>query len=268
LPAWLAFRHRIADRLVYSKVKERFGGRLRLAISGGAPLSPEIIDFFHAFDILILEGYGLTECTTACSVNLPDRYRFGTVGPLLPGFEGRLDDDGELLIRSPTVFAGYYHDEPATRAVLGDDGWLRTGDIARFDEDGFLTITDRKKDILVTAGGKNVAPQNLENELKASKYVSQALIVGDRRPFVAALVTLDEGEIEKWRQGGGEDVEALIQSIVDDVNGQRSRFEQIKRFAILPRDFSADEGEVTPTLKLRRSVVQEHFAGEIEALYD
>jgi long-chain acyl-CoA synthetase len=267
LPAWLRIRHRLADRLVYSKIKERFGGRLRLVISGGAPLSPEIIGFFHAFDILILEGYGLTECTTACSLNLPDRYRFGTVGPLLPGFEGRLDEDGELLIRSPTVFAGYYHDEPATQAVLDDDGWLRTGDIAQIDRDGFLTITDRKKDILVTAGGKNVAPQNLENELKGSKYVSQVLVVGDRRPYVAALVTLDEDEIAKWRDGGGEDVHALIQSIVDDVNSQHSRFEQIKRFAILPRDFSAEEGEVTPTLKLRRRVVQEHFAAEIEQLY-
>jgi long-chain acyl-CoA synthetase len=268
LPRSLAVRHRLADRLVYSKVKERFGGRLRLAISGGAPLSPEIIEFFHALDILILEGYGLTECTTACSVNLPERYRFGTVGPLLPGFEGRLDEDGELLVRSPTVFAGYYHDEPATRAVLDDDGWLRTGDIARIDDDGFLTITDRKKDILVTAGGKNVAPQNLENELKKSKYVSQVLVVGDRRPYVAALITLDEAEVGKWREAGGRDVDALVGSIVDDVNRQHSRFEQIKRFAILRRDFSADEGEVTPTLKLRRRVVQEHFAGEIERLYD
>jgi long-chain acyl-CoA synthetase len=267
LPRSLAVRHRIADRLVYSKVKKRFGGRLRISISGGAPLSPEIIEFFHAFDILILEGYGLTECTTACSVNLPDRYRFGTVGPLLPGVEGRLDEDGELLIRSPTVFAGYYHDEEATRAILDDKGWLHTGDIARIDEDGFLSITDRKKDILVTAGGKNIAPQNLENELKASKYVSQALVVGDRRAYVAALVTLDEAEIAKWGDAGGEDVEALIQSVVDDVNEGHSRFEQVKRFVILPRDFSAEEGEVTPTLKLRRRVVQEHFAAEIEQLY-
>lgn len=267
LPRSLAIRRQIADRLVYSKVKERFGGRLRIAISGGAPLSPEIIEFFHAFDILILEGYGLTECTTACSVNLPGRYRFGTVGPLLPRVEGRLADDGELLIRSPTVFAGYYHDEQATRAILDGEGWLCTGDIARIDEDGFLTITDRKKDILVTAGGKKVAPQNLENELKASKYVSQALVVGDRRPYVAALVTLDEAELAKWREGGGGDVQALIQSIVDEVNRPHSRFEQIKRFAILPRDFSAEEGEVTPTLKLRRRVVQEHFAAEIEGLY-
>jgi long-chain acyl-CoA synthetase len=267
LPRSLARRLRLADRLVHSKVKERFGGRLRVAISGGAPLSPEISEFFHAFDLLILEGYGLTECTTACSFNLPGRYRFGTVGPLLPGFEARFDGDGELLVRSETVFAGYYRDEEATRAVLDSDGWLHTGDIARIDEDGFLAITDRKKDILVTAGGKNVAPQNLENELKGSKYVSQALVVGDRRPYVAALITLDEPEVAKWREDGDEELRALIQGVVDDVNTQLSRFEQIKRFAILPRDFSADEGEVTPTLKLRRRVVQEHFADEIEQLY-
>jgi long-chain acyl-CoA synthetase len=267
LPPWLALRHRVADRLVYSKVKERLGGRLRIANSGGAPLSREIMEFFHAFDILILEGYGLTECTTACSVNRPDRFRFGTVGPPLPGFEVKLDEDGELLLRSETVFAGYFKDEEATRAVLDDDGWLRTGDIAEIDADGFITITDRKKDILVTAGGKNVAPQNLENELKASKYVSQALVVGDRRPYVAALITLDQEEVGKWRAGAGGDVEELVQGIVDEVNLQHSRFEQIKRFAILPRDFSADEGEITPTLKLKRRVVQEHFADAIEGLY-
>jgi long-chain acyl-CoA synthetase len=267
LPPWLALRQRVADRLVFSRVKERFGGRLRLAISGGAPLSAEIIEFFHAFDLLILEGYGLTECTTACSVNLPGRYRFGTVGPLLPGFEGRLDEDGELLVRSNTVFAGYLREDEATRAIVDGEGWLRTGDIAGLDDDGFLTITDRKKDILVTAGGKNVAPQNLENELKASPYVSQALVVGDRRPYVAALVTLDDAEVARWRQGGGGDVRALIQSIVDEINSRHSRFEQIKRFAILQRDFSAEQGEVTPSLKLRRRVVHEHFATEIEALY-
>ena len=268
LPPGLALRHRIADRLVYAKVKARLGGRLRVANSGGAPLSREIIEFFHAFDILILEGYGLTECTTACSVNRPDRYKFGTVGPPLPGFEVKLADDGELLLRSETVFAGYLKDEEATRAVLDADGWLHTGDIAEIDADGFITITDRKKDIIVTAGGKNVAPQNLENELKASKYVSQAVVIGDRRPYVAALITLDEDEIAKWRAAGGTDVDALVQSIVDEVNGQHSRFEQIKRFAVLPRDFSAEEGEITPTLKVKRSVVQQHFADEIASLYD
>jgi long-chain acyl-CoA synthetase len=267
VPPSLALRHRLADRLVYSKVKRRLGGRLRIANSGGAPLSPEIIAFFHAFDILILEGYGLTECTTACSVNRPDAYKLGTVGRPLPGFEVRLAEDGELLVRSETVFAGYLKDEEATRAVLDEGGWLHTGDIAKIDADGFIRITDRKKDILVTAGGKNVAPQNLENELKASKYVSQALVVGDRRPYVAALITLDEHELAKWEHGGGGDVEELVQSIVDEINLQHSRFEQIKRFAILPRDFSADEDEITPTLKLKRRVVQEHFADEIESLY-
>jgi long-chain acyl-CoA synthetase len=267
VPPWLALRHRIADRLVYSKVKERLGGRLRIPSSGGAPLALEILEFFHAFDILILEGYGLTECTTACAVNRPDAYKLGTVGRPMPGFEVKLAEDGELLIRSETVFAGYYKDEEATRAVLDDDGWLRTGDIGQIDEDGFIAITDRKKDILVTAGGKNVAPQNLENELKASRFISQALVVGDRRPYVAALITLDGYEVAKWRKAGGEDVHELVQSIVDEVNLQHSRFEQIKRFAILPRDFSADDDEITPTLKLKRRVVQEHFTDEIERLY-
>ncbi len=191
LPASLALQHRIADRLVYRKVKNRLGGRIRVGISGGAPLAAEIGEFFHTLDILILEGWGLTECTTAASVNRPDRFRFGTVGPALPGFEVRLDDDGELLIRSETVFAGYYKDEEATRQVLDSDGWLRSGDLGTIDEDGFIHITDRKKDIIVTAGGKNVAPQNLENALKTAPLVSQALVVGDCRPCVAALITVD-----------------------------------------------------------------------------
>jgi long-chain acyl-CoA synthetase len=177
------------------------------------------------------------------------------------------------------VFAGYLKDEGATRAVLGDDGWLATGDIATIDDDGYVTITDRKKDILVTAGGKNIAPQNLENELKTSQYVSQALVVGDRRPYVAALVTLDPDELANWagERGIGRDhagltthpdVVALVRGIVDGVNASHSRYEQIKRFAVLPRDFSADEGEVTPTLKLRRKTCAEHFDAEIEQLYD
>ena len=267
IPRGLALRHRLADRLVYSKVKARLGGRLRLANSGGAPLSREVMELFAAFDLPIYEGYGLTECTTAASVNRPDAYRFGTVGKPLPGVEVRLAEDGELELRSETVFAGYLKDPEATREVLRDDGWLRTGDIAEIDEDGFITITDRKKDILVTAGGKNVAPQNLENELKASRYVSQAIVLGDRRPYVAALLTLDRDEIAKWRADGGEDEAALVQGIVDEVNEHRSRYEQIKRFEVLPRDFSAEEGEITPTLKLRRGVVQEHFAEAIERLY-
>jgi long-chain acyl-CoA synthetase len=219
-----------------------------------------VIEFFHALDILILEGYGLTECTTAATVNRPSRYRFGTVGPALPGAELRLAEDGEVLIKTETIFAGYYKDEEATREVLPGDGWLRSGDVGEIDEDGFVTITDRKKDILVTAGGKNVAPQNLENALKTHPIVSQALVVGDRRPYVAALITLAEDVPV-------DGVEARVQRAVDDVNRDLSRFEQIKRFAILPRDFSPEEGEVTPTLKLKRRVCQEHFAAEIEALY-
>jgi len=264
LPPVLAARHRLADRLVYRKIKQRLGGRLRIGISGAAPLGEEIARFFHALDILILEGYGLSECTTACSVNRPGRVKFGTVGPPLPGFEVRLADDGEILIRSETVFAGYHRDDEATRAALESDGWLHTGDVGELDEDGFLRITDRKKDILVTAGGKKVAPQNLENALKSSKLVSQALVVGDKRPYVAALIALDD---EEARGRAPDELEAEVQRIVDDVNRDRSRFEQIKRFVIVPRDFSAEEGELTPTLKLKRGVVEQHFRGEIEQLY-
>jgi len=279
LPRGLALRHRVADRLVFSKVKERLGGRLRTPISGGAPLAREIGEFFDALGVRILEGYGLTECTTAATTNRPDRYRFGTVGPALPGFELRLAADGELEIRSDTVFAGYFKEPGATAAVLGEDGWLRSGDIASIDEEGFVTITDRKKDIIVTAGGKNIAPQNLENDLKTSRYVSQAIVIGDRRPFPAALITLDPTEIARWatEQGLEGDVAALarrpevvrlVGEIVDEVNRDRSRYEQLKRFTILERDFEMEQGEITPTLKLKRPVVLEHFAAEVEGLYD
>jgi long-chain acyl-CoA synthetase len=183
------------------------------------------------------------------------------------------------LIKSPTLFAGYFKDDEATREVLTHDGWLRSGDVGEIDDDGFLTITDRKKDIIVTAGGKNVAPQNIENELKASRFVSQALVVGDRRPYCVALVTLDEAEIAKWAHVRGldgdvaawaqnEQVRELVQGIVDRVNADHSRFEQLKKFTVLPRDFSMAEGELTPTLKLKRRACQEHFASEIEALYN
>jgi long-chain acyl-CoA synthetase len=279
LPWGLALQHRLADRLVYSKVKERLGGRLRLPISGGAPLSTEIAELFDALGITIIEGYGLTECTTAATTNRIDDYRFGTVGQALPGFELRLADDGELLLRSETVFAGYFKEPEATAQVLEPDGWLHTGDIATIDDDGFVTITDRKKDIIVTAGGKNIAPQNLENDLKTSRFVSQALVLGDRRPYPAALITLDPVELGSWARARGLDgdvpalvrspeVRELVSGVVDEVNRERSRYEQIKRFAILDRDFEMERGEVTPTLKLRRRVVLEHFADEVDGLYD
>jgi long-chain acyl-CoA synthetase len=246
-------------------VKDRLGGRLRIPGAGGAPLSRDIAEFFHAIDILILEGYGLSEVTTAATVNRPHDFKFGTVGKALPGVEIVIAEDGEILLRSNTVFAGYYHDEEATRATIDDEGFVHTGDVGHLDEDGFLHITDRKKDIIVTAGGKNVAPQNLENELKAHRVISHALVVGDRQPYIAALVTVDPDATNGMSP---DDVHAAVASAVDAVNTDRSRFEQIKRFTILPRDFSLEHEEVTPTLKLRRKVILEHFAAEAAALYE
>jgi long-chain acyl-CoA synthetase len=278
LPRGLAIRHRLADRLVYAKVKDKLGGRLRFGISGGAPLAPEIAAFLHTLDVLVLEGYGLTECTTACSVNRPSRFRFGTVGPALPGSELRIADDGEVLIRSDTVFAGYLKDDAATAQVLGADGWLRSGDLGELDADGFLRITGRKKDILVTAGGKNVAPQNVESALKAAALVSQVVVVGDRRPYLSALVTLEPEALEAWAHDHGlrgtpeelaasPETRAAVQAAVDQANRDLSRHEQIKRFAILPRDLTIDSGELTATLKVRRNECERRYADVIDALY-
>jgi long-chain acyl-CoA synthetase len=262
VPRALLAQHRLADKLVYKKVKARLGGRLRVANAGGAPLSRDIAEFFHALDILILEGYGLSEVTTAATVNRPSDFRFGTVGKPLPGVEVRIAEDGEILLRSNTVFAGYYRDQSATDEVLDSEGFVHTGDVGHFDDDGFLVITDRKKDIIVTAGGKNVAPQNLENELKSHRVVSQAIVVGDRKPYIAALITIDP------EAANGADVQAQVQAAVDAVNAERSRYEQIKRFTVLPREFTLEHDEITPTLKLKRKVVLDHFAAEAAALYD
>jgi long-chain acyl-CoA synthetase len=260
----LQLQQKLADRLVFSKVRERLGGRLRLGVSGAAPLGIDVLEFFHSLNMLVIEGYGLTETSSSLSVNDPDDYRFGTVGHAVDGCELRLDSDGEILVRSDTIFTGYYKEPEATAAAFTEDGWFRTGDVGEIDTDGWVKITDRKKDLIITAGGKNIAPQNLENALKASRFVSQALVVGDRRPYVTALITLDPVELETANRGPQE----LVQEIVDGVNRDRVRVEQIKRFAILPRDFSQEEGELTPTLKLRRKVVHEHFADEIEQLYE
>ena len=257
-------QRRIADRLVFAKIRSRLGGRLRLGVSGAAPLGVDVLEFFHSLNMLVVEGYGLTETSSSLSVNDPDDYRFGTVGRAVDGCDVRLAEDDEILVRSDTVFAGYYKDPDATAAAFTDDGWFRTGDVGEIDADGFLKITDRKKDLIITAGGKNIAPQNLENALKSSRFVSQALVVGDRRPYVAALLTLDWDEVN----AAGRDPRQLVQELVDDVNRDRVRVEQIKRFSILPRDFSQEEGEITPTLKLRRRVVQDHFRDEIEQLYN
>jgi long-chain acyl-CoA synthetase len=263
VPLVLRAQERVADRLLFSKVKERLGGRLRVGVSGAAPLGLDVLEFFHSLGMLVIEGYGLTETSSSLSVNDPDAFKFGTVGRAVDGCEVRLDEDGEILVRSDTVFVGYYKDPEATAAAFAEDGFFRTGDVGELDADGYLKITDRKKDLIITAGGKNIAPQNLENALKSSRFVSQALVVGDRRPYVTALITLEWPEV----QASGRDPQELVQEIVDEVNRDRVRVEQIKRFAILPRDFSQEEGEVTPTLKLRRRVVHEHFADEIEKLY-
>jgi long-chain acyl-CoA synthetase len=278
VPPWLRVRLRLADLLVFRKLRERMGGRLRVAISGGAPLAREVMEFFDALGLRIVEGYGLTECTTACTLNNGVRYRFGSVGVALPGFEVAVAEDGEILVRSETVFQGYFRDPEATAQVLAPDGWLRTGDVGEIDENGLVTITDRKKDLIVTAGGKNVSPQNIENDLKRSRYVSQAVVLGDRERYVAALLTLDEDEIRRWAAERGIDGDAanlagdprvheLVAGVVEEVNRERSRFEQLKRFEILPRDFTIEAGEVTQTLKLRRRVIAEHFRPEIEKLF-
>ncbi len=263
VPVSLATRERLADKLVFAKVKQKLGGRLRVGVSGAAPLGIDVLEFFHSLGMLVVEGYGLTETASSLSVNDPDDFRFGTVGRAVEGTEVRFDEDGEILVRSDTVFAGYFKDPEATAAAFTDDGWFRTGDVGEIDADGFVKITDRKKDLIITAGGKNIAPQNLENALKASRFISQALVVGDRRPYVVALITVDHAEVDAT----GRDPRELVQEIVDSVNKDRVRVEQIKRFAILPRDFTQEAGEVTPTLKLRRKIVHAHFADEIDSLY-
>ncbi len=254
---------RIADALVLKKVRDRLGGRIRIGISGAAPLGVDVLEFFRSLNMLVIEGYGLTETSSSLSVNDPEDYRFGTVGRAVEGCEIRIEEDGEILVRSDSVFSGYFKDPEATAAVFTPDGFFRTGDVGEIDADGFVKITDRKKDIIITAGGKNISPQNLENALKASRFVSQALVVGDRRPYVTALLTLDWDEVNAT----GRDAQDLMQELVDEVNRDRVRVEQIKRFTILPRDFTQEAGELTPTLKLRRRVVHDHFGDEIEALY-
>ena len=263
VPATLRLKDRVADRLVFSKVRARLGGRLRVGVSGAAPLGLDVLEFFNSLGMLVIEGYGLTETSSSTTANDPDDFRFGTVGRPVPGCEVKLAEDGEILVRGDTVFAGYYKEPEATAATFTEDGWFRTGDVGEIDADGFVKITDRKKDLIITAGGKNIAPQNLENALKASRFVSQAIVIGDRRPFVVALITLDEDEV----RATGRNPQELVQELVDDVNHDRVRVEQIKRFVIVPRDFSQEEGEVTPTLKLRRRVIHENFAAEIDGLY-
>jgi long-chain acyl-CoA synthetase len=277
----LGLQVRIADRLVFSKLKARFGGRLRFFISGSAPLSREIAEFFHACGILILEGYGLTESSAASFVNRVDRYRFGSVGLPMPGTEVKLAaDDGEILLKSPGVMRGY-HNLPEQTGEMLRDGWLHTGDIGEIDDDGFLRITDRKKDLIKTSGGKYVAPQKIEGMLKAScPFVSQVIVHGDKRNYCTALVTVDEEAITKWAQDHGQAgksyreladspaVHALIDGYVDKLNKELPRVETIKKFAILPRDLTVEEGELTPSLKVKRKAVETKYMELLDGMYE
>ena len=256
----------LADRLVWSRVRDRFGGQLRFGVSGGAALPPATAELFDAIGIEILEGYGLSEATCASHFNRPGRGRVGTVGPPLPGVACRLVDDGEILLAGETVFAGYLDDAEATAAVLSDDGWLRTGDVGEVDADGYLRIVDRKKDLIVTSGGKNISPQKLEQALAADPLVSQALVVGDGRPYLVALIAPDLAEVERLDLDR-EQLELRISDSVKRLNGEVGKAERIARHRVLEREFSQDAGEITATLKLRRRSCAERFAAEIDQLY-
>ena len=276
VPLSLELQHRYADKLVFSKVRARFGSRLRFAISGAAPIDAALCAWFHAAGVLILEGYGLTETTAATNLNRPQAFRFGSVGRPIPGVEVRTDGDGEVLVRGPNVTAGYHGRDDETRQAIDDDGWFHTGDIGVIDDDGFLHITDRKKDLLVTAGGKNVAPQKIEGILLRSPLLKRAVTLGDRRPYLIALLVVDADAFRLDDALAGLDAEALsrdprvlarVQAIVDQVNAQLSPFETIKRFALLPRDLSIERGELTPTFKVKRRVVEQVHRALVDALY-
>ena len=279
VPPVLAAQYALFHKLVFSKIHARFGGNIRLFVSGGAPLSREVGEFFLACGVVICEGYGLTESTTAMCVNHPDDFRLGSVGKVFDGTQVKIASDGEILVKGDVVFQGYYENEAATKETIDADGWLHTGDIGDFDKEGFLYITDRKKDLIVTAGGKNIAPANIENALKSTQYVSGAFAFGDKKPYVTALITLDPEEMANFAESNGLEndmyqlvadpkVHALVQEAVDHVNASVGRVEQVKRFRILPIDFTQETGELTPTLKLKRKVVTERYGEWIEAMYE
>jgi long-chain acyl-CoA synthetase len=267
-----------ADAELFANVRGLFGGRLRQAVSGAAPIAPEILEFFFACGVPVFEGYGMTETATAATYSTIENHKLGTVGRALPFSEIRIADDGEVLIRGPHIFQGYYRNDDASFGAIVD-GWLHTGDLGSLDEDGYLTITGRKKDIIITAGGKNLTPANVENDLKQSRWISQAVMYGDRRPYPVALITLDAEEIAGFAAEHGlpEDlaslagepkVRELIAGVLADVNSRYAQVEQIKRFAILDHDLSQETGELTPTLKVKRKVIYDKYAGELDALYD
>jgi long-chain acyl-CoA synthetase len=271
---------RLADRLVYAKVREAFGGRVRIFVSGGAPLGLETAKWFAAVGIALWEGYGLTETSPVIALNTPLSQRMGSAGRPLPNLELKLAEDGELLVRGPSVFAGYWQKPSMTAEAFDPEGWFRTGDIARLDADGFLFITDRKKELLKTSGGKMVAPQPIENKLMNSSLVAQAALVGDRHKFIAALISPSFTALEEWaRQNGikasshGElvadsRVVARYAEMVREVNASLAHFETLKRFRVVAEEWTQESGELTPSMKLKRRVITERYAAVIDALYD
>ncbi len=280
IPGGLQFKHNLANKLVLHKIQEAFGGRLVWAVSGSAPLNKSIAEFFHACGVLILEGIGMTENTSFTNVNLYDHNKFGTVGPVGPGIEMKLAPDGEVLYRSKGNMKGYFKNPAATAETIDQDGWLYTGDIGEIDADGFLKITDRKKELIITSGGKNIAPQRLERILRTSRFISQAMAYGDRKKYVTALVTLNREQVEPWAREHGltfngfdelanhPQIKALIDDEVKTKNAELASFESVKKVTIVPQDFSIAAGELTPTLKLKRKVVTDKYRQLLEQMYD
>jgi long-chain acyl-CoA synthetase len=273
----LKAKHMLFDRLVYGKLRAVLGGKVQYAVSGGAPLGDRLGHFFRGIGVPVLEGYGLTETTAAVAVNLPDDIRIGTVGRPLPGVTVGVAEDGELCFKGGQVMQGYWKNDEATAAAI-QDGWFHTGDLGEFDVDGFIRITGRKKEILVTAGGKNVSPTQLEDQIRLHPLVSQCMVVGDGKPFIAALVTIDPENIVGWASERGKpaDVEALtddedliaeVQKAIDEANATVSKAEAIRKFAILPTDWTQESGELSLKLSLRRHIVMEKYGADVEALY-
>jgi long-chain acyl-CoA synthetase len=278
VPAEMAEQFEQADEQIFQRVRGLFGGQVRQAVSGAAPIAPEILEFFYAAGVPVLEGWGMTETTGVGTVGTLDHFRFGTVGRALPGVEIKIADDGEILCRGPHIFREYWKNPEATEETMTDDGWLRTGDLGELDDEGYLKITGRKKDIIITAGGKNLTPANIENDLKQSPFISQAVMYGDRKPFPVAMITLDPEEIVPWakEQGLPEDMESLsedekvhemIQAELDRANSNYARVEQIKKFTILDHDLSVETGELTPSLKVKRNVIYDRYGDLFESLY-
>ncbi|HQR46543.1 MAG TPA: AMP-binding protein, partial [Thermoanaerobaculia bacterium] len=277
---WLRLKARLADRLVFSKIKARLGGRFRFAISGGAPLAQEVAEFFWAAGVHVYEGYGLTETSPVLTCNRPGEWRLGSVGRTIPGVTLRIAPDGEVLAKGPNVMSGgYWRKKEETESVFDPDGWFRTGDIGSFDGEGFLTLTDRKKEILVNAYGKNVAPAPIEAALKMVRYVSSAVLIGNRRKFLSALLVPNFERLETWAHENGLDwttreellaspkVRALFKQALDIVNGDEPHERQIRAFSLLTEDFTTDGGELTPTLKIKRRVVDEKYRDLIDRMY-